>query len=195
MAFLYDTINSRDILETLHKDIKSKYPTRLNVSEFTLIGGRRIDMLSLDYMGGEVRGYEIKTSRSDFLGDKKWKEYLEYCGKFYFVCPAGMIKPEELDKEIGLIYIDKGHIQERYAGDEIIRKGISCFRSRIVKNAKTLPKPLKPKFDYILKRLVFRIMDLQRLSQKTYYKDSFEQNYYDGILDIHGNQKQNGSDD
>jgi len=53
-------------------------------------------------------GYEIKITRSDFLRDKKWPEYLQYCHKFFFVCPWGMIKPEEItDKSAGLYWISK----------------------------------------------------------------------------------------
>ena len=53
---------------------------------------------SQDYIG-----YEIKVSRVDFQNDNKWHEYLEFCNKFYFVAPTGLIKPEELDPQIGLI--------------------------------------------------------------------------------------------
>jgi hypothetical protein len=49
--------------------------------------------------------YEVKVSRSDFLSDDKWKFYLPYCNEFYFVCPAGLIKPEELPPEAGLLYV------------------------------------------------------------------------------------------
>jgi len=53
-------------------------------------------------------GYEIKITRSDFLRDKKWPEYLQYCHEFFFVCPWGMIKPEEItDKAVGLYWISK----------------------------------------------------------------------------------------
>jgi len=31
--------------------------------------------------------YEIKVSRSDFVNDKKWMAYLEYCNELYFVAP------------------------------------------------------------------------------------------------------------
>lgn len=48
-------------------------------------------------------GYEIKASRSDFLNDDKWKQYLEYCSQFYFVAPPGLIEPAELPKEVGLL--------------------------------------------------------------------------------------------
>lgn len=49
-------------------------------------------------------GYEIKVDRSDFLRDQKWPGYLKFCHEFYFVCPAGLIQPEELPNEVGLIY-------------------------------------------------------------------------------------------
>lgn len=52
-------------------------------------------------------GYEIKVSRSDFKQDKKWREYLPYCHQFYFVCPWGLIQPEEIDKAAGLCWVSK----------------------------------------------------------------------------------------
>lgn len=51
-----------------------------------------------------ITGYEIKVSRGDFMRDEKWHGYLKYCHQFNFVCPADMIKPEELPPEVGLIY-------------------------------------------------------------------------------------------
>lgn len=51
-----------------------------------------------------ITGYEIKVDRGDFTRDEKWVHYLKYCHKFYFACPVGLIDPEELPKEIGLIY-------------------------------------------------------------------------------------------
>ena len=52
-----------------------------------------------------VTGYEIKVSRQDFLNDHKWTEYLQYCNEFYFVCPKGLIQPEELPKDVGLLWV------------------------------------------------------------------------------------------
>jgi len=52
-----------------------------------------------------VRGYEIKVSRSDFLGDDKWRGYLPLCNEFYFVAPTGVIKPDELPREAGLLLV------------------------------------------------------------------------------------------
>jgi len=52
-------------------------------------------------------GYEVKVSRSDFLNDQKWHAYLAYCNELYFVCPHGLIKPDELPPEVGLIWVTK----------------------------------------------------------------------------------------
>lgn len=53
-----------------------------------------------------IRGYEIKISRSDFLRDAKYQCYLPYFHEFYFVVPKGLIKREELEENIGLMYYD-----------------------------------------------------------------------------------------
>ena len=57
-----------------------------------------------------LTGYEVKVSRSDFLNDQKWPDYLPHCRCFSFVCPKGLIQPEELTDEVGLIwyYLDSG---------------------------------------------------------------------------------------
>lgn len=52
-------------------------------------------------------GYEIKVSRSDFLGDDKWTAYLSYCSHFYFVTPPGLIKADELPPNVGHLVVTK----------------------------------------------------------------------------------------
>lgn len=52
----------------------------------------------------QIRGYEIKVSRSDFLADAKYHLYRPYFHEFYFAVPAGLIKREEIEEGIGLIY-------------------------------------------------------------------------------------------
>ena len=52
-------------------------------------------------------GYEIKMSRGDFLGDDKWRGYLDYCSQLYFVCPSGVIDPAELPGYVGLLVASK----------------------------------------------------------------------------------------
>lgn len=57
--------------------------------------------------GGETREFEIKISRSDYLCDAKKMKHKDNNGAnyFYYVCPEGLIKKDEIDKRYGLIYI------------------------------------------------------------------------------------------
>jgi len=58
------------------------------------------------YLRKELRAYEIKASRSDFLADvgrMKWKKYLSICHRVYFAAPAGMLKKSEIPQGAGLI--------------------------------------------------------------------------------------------
>lgn len=54
--------------------------------------------------------YEIKHSHSDFMSDvkqpNKRSSYLEISPQLYYVCPTGVIRPEEVPNEAGLIYMD-----------------------------------------------------------------------------------------
>ena len=52
-------------------------------------------------------GYEIKVSRSDFLGDEKWTDYLPLCNRLYFVAPAGVIEKGEIPEPCGLLRVTK----------------------------------------------------------------------------------------
>jgi hypothetical protein len=72
------------------------------------------DLLKLDawvlrrtYSPLTIIGYEIKVSRSDFVQDQKWMDYLELCHAFYFVCPAGMIRATDLPSGVGIIWVSK----------------------------------------------------------------------------------------
>jgi hypothetical protein len=81
----------------------------------SLDGARRYDLLSLkvDADAGEeserclILGFEIKCSRGDFLNEvqssKKYEHGMRHCDEFYFVVPKGLIRPEELPPEVGLI--------------------------------------------------------------------------------------------
>lgn len=74
------------------------------LSEFTLKTGRRADVIALD-PGGAVVIVEVKSSRTDFLSDGKWQEYLDFCDRFYFAVPAGF--PQDLlPQDCGLMVAD-----------------------------------------------------------------------------------------
>ena len=63
---------------------------------------------------------EAKTSRSDFLVDKNKPHRLnpaQGMGKYrYYICPTGLIKPEELPEKWGLIYVSPKGICKVVAG-------------------------------------------------------------------------------
>ncbi len=72
-------------------------------------GHRRLDawVMARSWTNPLVTGYEIKVSRSDFLQDSKWQDYLPMCNQLYFVCPYGMIQPPEMPAEVGLLWTTK----------------------------------------------------------------------------------------
>lgn len=73
-------------------------------NEFSPAGaGVRFDVVGIARHTRQVRIYEVKSSRSDFLADTKWERYLAYCTHFAFVAPAGAIFRWELAPQIGLI--------------------------------------------------------------------------------------------
>jgi hypothetical protein len=73
-------------------------------TEFTPAGsGVRFDVIGVSRHTRQVRIYEIKGSRTDFLRDAKWERYLPYCTHFAFVAPAGAIAKWELERGVGLI--------------------------------------------------------------------------------------------
>jgi len=78
----------------------------LFIPEFTW-RDKRIDAIIIDIKHRWIRGFEIKTSRSDFLKDQKYWQYSEFCSSISFVCTAGLIQPEEVEKPIGLLWIEE----------------------------------------------------------------------------------------
>lgn len=72
-----------------------------------------------------VSGYEIKVSRSDFVKDEKWQFYLQYCNVFYFVCPYGLIQPNELPPEVGLLWGSS-------TGSRLFEKKKAAYREVVV---------------------------------------------------------------
>jgi len=58
------------------------------VPEFRLPSGRRLDLMAL-LPDGRLWGVEVKSGIEDFLADRKWPEYLDWCDALYFcVDPA-----------------------------------------------------------------------------------------------------------
>lgn len=101
------------------------------LTEFSLVTGRRVDVIGVD-RAGAVTVIEVKASVADFKGDRKWREYLEFCDSFYFAVAPDF--PRELlpdDKSCGVIIADR-------FGAEILREAVPEKLSAARRKAVTL---------------------------------------------------------
>jgi hypothetical protein len=80
------------------------------ICEMQLPNGRRADLMAIDGKGG-LTIVEIKVAKADLLGDGKWRDYLEYCDRFFWAVPphlAAICEGERfLPGEAGLIVADR----------------------------------------------------------------------------------------
>ena len=83
------------------------------VPEVILPSGRRADLMLLTRTG-DIAIVEIKSSVEDFQTDRKWRDYLAYCDRFYFASHVGVAQ-EIFPPEAGFILCDA-------FGAEIIRE-------------------------------------------------------------------------
>lgn len=74
------------------------------LTEVRLATGRRVDVMGVDRKNRIVI-VEVKSGPADFLSDRKWQEYLEFCDLFYFAV-AGDFPRDLLPPEPGLIVAD-----------------------------------------------------------------------------------------
>ncbi len=74
------------------------------LTEFKLANGRRVDVMAIDRNGDFVI-VEVKSTVSDYRGDRKWQEYLPFCERFYFAVPQGF-PVQLLPDDCGLIVAD-----------------------------------------------------------------------------------------
>lgn len=110
----------RDIQEDFAGHLRKKRRPPVVFIEIALAGayGRqgRLDVVSFTsarkYKVISLKGYEVKASRSDLLGDLKagkWRKYLPYVTQFYFIIAEGIATPDEIPEECGVIVaLDRG---------------------------------------------------------------------------------------
>jgi len=99
-------ITAKDLVELLRvRHSKDVFVDECNTGSSSHVGCSRMDAWAMakSWANPCVTGYELKVSRSDFLGDDKWRGYLDYCNEFYFVAPPKLIDPSELPEEAGLL--------------------------------------------------------------------------------------------
>ncbi|MTH63598.1 MmcB family DNA repair protein [Paracoccus shanxieyensis] len=74
------------------------------LAEFVPSGGLRVDVISVSPKG-EIWVVECKSCRADFIADRKWQGYLDYCDRFFWAVDCDF--PEDLLPEgSGLIRAD-----------------------------------------------------------------------------------------
>lgn len=97
-------------------DLLKEYFVRYLQTNINLVGlfefgveWKRFDLMILHASKQIFRGFEFKRTRADFLKDLrsgKWVDYLNYCNTFTWVCPKGLIHPDEIIAPAGLLWID-----------------------------------------------------------------------------------------
>lgn len=99
----FETVVAADICRGAMRLLLSHDLTAL--PEVTLPNGRRADLMAVS-ASGELTIVEIKSSREDFLTDRKWGDYLAFADRFLFAVAPGF--PLELLPEAeGLILADR----------------------------------------------------------------------------------------
>ena len=80
------------------------------ICEVPLPNGRRADLMAVDPKGHLVI-VEIKVSRADLIGDGKWRDYLDYCDRFFWAVPQALCtildQDHFLPEEAGLLVADR----------------------------------------------------------------------------------------
>lgn len=56
------------------------------ITEYKLKNSRRADVMAVG-RDGQFTIYEVKVTTADFLGDRKWPDYGDYCDRLYFAVP------------------------------------------------------------------------------------------------------------
>ena len=75
------------------------------LTEVRLVTGRRVDVMGISRKN-RIAIVEVKSGPADFLSDRKWQEYLEFCDLFYFAVAPDFPR-ELLPPEPGLIVADR----------------------------------------------------------------------------------------
>ena len=78
--------------------------------EVPLPNGRRADLMAIDPKG-QLTIVEIKVSKADLVNDGKWRDYLDYCDRFFWAVPESLcvlLEQEHfLPGEAGLLVADR----------------------------------------------------------------------------------------
>lgn len=98
-------------------------------------GKLRADVVAMN-LHGRVIVTEVKSCKQDFVTDKKWSKYLEYCNAFYFACPQDYTSDcRELYTGVGvLVPTSNGHLRAVRGAKDRVMDGL-VKRSLVIRLA------------------------------------------------------------
>lgn len=74
-------------------------------------GQQRIDAWTISSNGKYIASIEVKVDRRDFANEirnpSKRRHAMAYCNQFYFACPKGLVKREDIPLDCGLLEVDE----------------------------------------------------------------------------------------
>lgn len=76
----------------------------VSLEEFPPIKGLRVDLLALGRKS-EIWIIECKSSREDFMSDKKWQNYLPWCDQYFWAVPTDF-PVDILPEQTGVFWAD-----------------------------------------------------------------------------------------
>lgn len=136
-------LTAADVKAALRRRHPAYDPRLSGVGRWTTIcEWQNIDLLALDaWRPGEVIGYEVKVSRSDYrselLDPTKRQAAVAMCTRFYFAVPAGLLTPEERAWE-----------EPKWSPEDFVRQRCTnpkCWMRREARGyMRNMPKPRGP---------------------------------------------------
>lgn len=129
----------RELVEYSHRWLEGQSIIRVALMEFGAGSNGEIpDVIGFGRFGNSVV-IECKVSRSDFLSDKKkpFRMDSELGMGVYrlFACPWGLIEPEEVPKQWGLLYVNKkgyARIQKKVLPKRPYETNKNAFKSNLL---------------------------------------------------------------
>lgn len=124
-----------------------------------------------DAIGFQINGntvisivIEAKATRSDFLADKKKLHREAGMGRYrYYICPTGLIKPDELPEKWGLIYAnERGHLKVVAGPASKIKDGYVKYNEALRADAF---EPDSDREQWLLVRLLSRVGDVEQMNE------------------------------
>lgn len=90
--------------------------------------------------GHEIHGFEVKISRSDFLNEMKNPEkampIMQYCHRWSLVCPANMVKLDEVPATWGVYWYKDGTVRKARQSPMLEAKPLTAaFVAALVRRA------------------------------------------------------------